>query len=114
MEAAPQKTTAQVALNVAAPATKQVDAKVDTKTPAKTVSSVRDMAQRAKAAVMSIASNDKPTMVEKLWGKQPAQGSLLSYASADASVTGSIIETRAQNPMLGGSPPYDKQTAVYD
>jgi hypothetical protein len=113
-EAAPQPAPAQVALNVAAPATKQVDAKVDTKTPAKTVSSVRDMAQRAKAAVMSIASNDKPTMVEKLWGKQPAQGSLLSYASADASVTGSLPDTRAQNPMLGGSPPYDKQTAVYD
>ena len=36
------------------------------------------------------------------------------YASADASVTGSIPETRAQNPMLGGSPPYDRQTAVYD
>jgi hypothetical protein len=72
------------------------------------------MAQRAKAAVMSIASNDKPTMVEKLWGKQPSHGSLLSYASADASVTGSLPDTKAQNPMLGGSPPYDKQTAVYD
>ena len=72
------------------------------------------MAQRAKAAVMSIASSDKPTMVEKLWGKQPSHGSLLSYASADASITGSLPDTRAQNPMLGGSPPYDKQTAVYD
>ena len=51
------------------------------------------MAQRAKAAVMSIASNDKPTMVEKLWGKQPSHGSLLSYASADASVTGSLPDT---------------------
>jgi len=29
-------------------------------------------------------------------------------------VTGSIIDTRSQNPMLGGSPPYDRQTAVYD
>ena len=63
---------------------------------------------------MSIASNDKPSMVEKLWGKQPSHGGLLAYASADASVTGSIPDTRAQNPMLGGSPPYDKQTAVYD
>jgi hypothetical protein len=78
---------------------------------------VRDMAQRAKAAVLSIASNDKPTMVEKLWGKQPSHGSLLSYASADASVTGSLPATPdslSQNPILGGSPPYDKQTAVYD
>jgi hypothetical protein len=38
----------------------------------------------------------------------------LSYASADASVTGSLPSTVNQNPMLGGSPPYDKQTAVYD
>jgi hypothetical protein len=72
------------------------------------------MAQRAKAAVMSIASNDKQTMVEKLWGKQPASGGFLAYASADASVTGSIIDTRSQNPMMGGAPPYDRQTAVYD
>ena len=106
---------AQVALNVAAPAGKPVDAKVDAKAPAKSGASVRDMAQRAKAAVMSIASNDKPTMVEKLWGKEPARGSsLLSYASADASVTGSIPDTTSQNPMYGGKPPYDKQTAVYD
>lgn len=101
-EAAP----AQVALNVPPP--KQPDAK-----PKSAGSSVRDMAQRAKNAVLSIASNDKPTMVEKLWGKQPTH-SLLSYASADASVTGSLPDTLSQNPMLGGSPPYDKQTAVYD
>ena len=104
-EAAP----AQVALNIPAP--KQADEKPAAKTPG---ASVRDLAQRAKAAVMSIASNDKPTIVEKLWGKQPSHGSLLSYASADASVTGSLPDTKAQNPMLGGSPPYDKQTAVYD
>jgi hypothetical protein len=37
----------------------------------------------------------------------------LSYASADASFTGSI--GREQNPVLGGSPPpYDRDTAVYD
>jgi outer membrane biosynthesis protein TonB len=114
-EAAPQPAPVQVALNVPVPAPKPVDTKVDTRTHAKAGASVRDMAQRAKNAVMSIASNDRPTMVEKLWGKQPAHGSpLLSYASADASVTGSIIDTRAQNPMLGGSPPYDRQTAVYD
>jgi hypothetical protein len=77
-------------------------------------SSIRDMAQRAKAAVLSIASSDRQNMVEKLWGKQPAAGGLLAYASADASVTGSIIDTRSQNPMMGGSPPYDRQTAVYD
>jgi hypothetical protein len=74
---------------------------------------VRDMAQRAKAAVMSIASADKPTIVEKLWGKTPSHGSLLSYASADASFTGSIAPAQ-QNPALGGSAPYDRSTAVYD
>jgi hypothetical protein len=82
--------------------------------PAKTTGNpIRDMAQRAKAAVMSIGSSERTNMVEKLWGKPPSN-SLLAYASADASVTGSIIDTRSQNPMLGGSPPYDRQTAVYD
>jgi Tlde1 domain len=61
---------------------------------------------------MSIASNEKQSIVEKLWGKEPSHSSLLSYASADASVTGSI--GREQNPMMGGSPPYDRDTAVYD
>ncbi len=87
-----------------APATDPAQAK-----PAK--ASVKDMAQRAKAAVMSIASADKPTMVEKLWGKEPSR-SLLSYASADVSATGSL--PREQNPMLGGSAPYDRSTAIYD
>jgi hypothetical protein len=100
----------KLALNVPAPAPKEDDAKA-AKSPG---SSVRDMAQRAKAAVMSIASSDKQTMVEKLWGKQPATNTLLAFASADASVTGSIIDTRSQNPMMGGAPPYDRQTAVYD
>ena len=80
-------------------------------------STIRDMAQRAKAAVMSIASSDRPSMTEKLWGKpQPSHGSLLSYASADASVTGSLPQDadRPQNPALGGSAPYDRSTAVYD
>jgi len=105
----------QLALNVPARAAKETEAKAaDDKTAKASGSTVRDMAQRAKAAVMSIASNDKQTMVEKLWGKQPAQNSLLAFASADASVTGSIIDTRSQNPMMGGAPPYDRQTAVYD
>jgi Protein of unknown function (DUF2778) len=64
------------------------------------------MAQRAKAAMMSI-TGDKKSMSEKLWGKQP---SLLSYASAD--VTASIAPD--QNPVQGGSAPYDRSTAVYD
>jgi hypothetical protein len=74
------------------------------------------MAQRAKAAVMSIASNEKQSIVEKLWGKPQPQAhasSLLSFASADASVTGSLGP--AQNPALAGNTPrYDQSTAVYD
>jgi hypothetical protein len=77
---------------------------------------VRDMAQRAKAAVMSLASNDKQAIVEKLWGKQTSNGPLLAFASADASVTGSVGGGfgQNQNPALGGSAPYDRSTAVYD
>ena len=113
LAAAPKpKEAAQVALNVPAPASNPTEAR-----PAKTAgSSVRDMAQRAKAAVMSIASAEKPTIFEKLWGKQPSHGSLLSYASADASITGSLGNSlgQNQNPALGGSAPYDRSTAVYD
>jgi hypothetical protein len=101
-EAAP----AQLALNVPPPVAPPPRA-AETK-PSK----LRDMAQRAKAAVMSIASNEKQSITEKLWGKEPSH-SLLSYASADASsITGSI--GREQNPTLGGSAPYDRDTAVYD
>jgi type VI secretion system (T6SS) effector TldE1-like protein len=74
--------------------------------------SVRDMAERAKAAVMSITTSDRSKMVEKLWGKSVSQGTLLAYASADANITSSI--GREQNPMMGGQAPYDKETAVYD
>jgi hypothetical protein len=85
--------------------------------PAKTTGvSIRDMAQRAKAAVMSLASNERQTIVEKLWGTprpQPHSSSLLAFASADASATGSLGP--AQNPALAGSTPrYDQSTAVYD
>ena len=95
------------------PAARAADAKPEAKSAG---ASVRDMAQRAKAAVMSIASNEKQTIVEKLWGKPAPQQhgpSLLSFASADASFTGSIAPT--QNPALAGSTPrYDQSTAVYD
>jgi hypothetical protein len=78
-------------------------------------STIRDMAQRAKAAVMSIASADKPSMVEKLWGKPQPQpkSSLLAYASADASATSSLGSS--ENLALEGTQPrYDQSTAVYD
>ena len=95
---------AQVALNVPAPAPRPVEAKPATKSVG---TSLRDMTQRAKAAVMSIASNDKQSITEKLWGKQP-HTSLLSFASADASVTGSIPQQNGESPL------YERDTAVYD
>jgi Protein of unknown function (DUF2778) len=93
-QAAPQ----QVALNVPPPPAPEV----------KPSSGIRDMAQRAKAAVMSIASSERTSITEKLWGKNSSsRGSLLSYASADASVTASIGHDQDQAP-------YDRDTAVYD
>ena len=80
----------------------------------KGLSKFGEMAQRAKNAIFSIASGDRHSIVEKLWGKEGSRNPVLAYASADAgSVTGSI-GAREQNPMLGGSPPYDHDTAVYD
>lgn len=72
----------------------------------------KSFADRARAAVMSI-TGPRQSMVEKLWGKREPSGGLLAYASADASVTASIAP-REQNPMLGGSAPYERDTAVYD
>ena len=101
-EAAP----ARVAMNVPAP--RQPES-IPAKTAGDTVS---DLAQRAKAAVLSIVSGERTAITEKLWGKQEQRGSLLAFASADASITGSIGQK--QNPALGGSAPYERDTAVYD
>jgi hypothetical protein len=103
----------QAAASAPLPATPRV---ADTGPARSAGAAVKDMAQRAKAAVMSIASSEKLSITEKLWGKHESRGSLLSFASADASITGSLPGETAkpQNPLLGGSPPYDRQTAVYD
>jgi hypothetical protein len=110
-EAARAKETpkeAKVQLASASPAAQPDDA------PKGGVAKIRDMAERAKNAILSIASGERQSMTEKLWGKGTSHNPVLAYASADAgaSVTGSI--GREQNPMLGGSPPYDRDTAVYD
>ena len=72
----------------------------------------KSIAERAKAAVLSI-TGPRQSMVEKLWGKREPSGGLLAYASADASITASIAP-KEQNPMFGGAPPYERDTAVYD
>ena len=67
-----QAAPAQVAMNVPPPAPRPSEPK---KTAGK---SMLDLAQRAKAAVMSIASGERASITEKLWGKQEQRGSLLS------------------------------------
>ena len=107
-EAAPRSAPVQVAAIAPAGPPRRDPGAV--KTPA---ASLHDMAQRAKAAVLSIASADRLSIAEKLWGKPPARGSFLSFASADTNVTGSLGSS--PNPALGGSQPlYDRSTAVYD
>jgi hypothetical protein len=104
---------AKVAMNVPPPAPAPVESKPARASGLSSGLSIGDMAQRAKAAVMSIASNERQSMTEKLWGgKSTSSGSLLAYASADASVTASIGESK--NPALGGQAPYERDTAVYD
>ncbi len=107
----PSKEAAKFQLAAVSPAAQPDDA------PKGGVSKIRDMAQRAKNAILSLGSGDRQSITDKLWGKGPSsRNPVLAYASADASatvnVTGSI--GREQNPMLGGSPPYDHDTAVYD
>jgi len=105
-EPASKQPPSQVAMNVPPPAHP-----VETKPAARSGgASLRDMAERAKVAMMSLTS--RSSIVDKLWGKRDSQGAMLAYASADASVTDSI--GHEQNPMHGGSPPYDRSTAVYD
>ena len=100
---------AQVALNIPLPAARPAAARVLKNSGA----SIHDMTQRAKAAVMSVASAEKPTLFERLFGKPSSQGSLLSFASADASFSGGLGQS--QNIASAGTVPlYDRQTAVYD
>ena len=111
MPKAPSKEAAKFQLASVSPSAQPDDA------PKGGVSRIRDMAQRAKNAILSLGSGDRQSITDKLWGKEPSsRNPVLAYASADASatvnVTGSI--GREQNPMLGGSPPYDHDTAVYD
>jgi Protein of unknown function (DUF2778) len=82
----------------------------DSKPEKSTGATVRDMAQRAKAAVIAaVAPPEKLTIFEKLWGKAPPSKSFLSFASADVSSTSSIGPIDS-----GASPLYDRSTAVYD
>jgi hypothetical protein len=99
----------QLALDIPLPAPRPAEARKNSDT------SVRDMARRAKAAVIAaIEPPEKPpTIFERLFGKSESRGSMLAYASADASSTGSLGPS--QNIGAAGTVPmYDRQTAVYD
>jgi hypothetical protein len=103
----------------------------DVKAEKRPGASVREMAQqqqRAKAAVMQVASAEKPEKVEKpptiferLFGKwgsgsgsNSSSPSALAFASADASSTGSIGPVNQNIASVGNGALYDRQTAVYD
>jgi hypothetical protein len=89
------------------PAVRPADPKPEKTTGA----TVRDMAQRAKAAVIAaVAPPEKATIFEKLWGKAPPSKSFLSFASADVSSTSSIGPIDASD----AAALYDRSTAVYD
>jgi len=112
--APPPSPDRQVAQMARLPAPRPADAG-----PAKNASaSVREMTQSAKAAVLAaVAEKEKPTIFEKLFGKLKSAGPSLAFASADASVTGSLGSGnpgQSPNSALGGSVPYDRTTAVYD
>ena len=109
---APPQADRQVAQLVRLPATRPAEAGAAKNSAA----SARDMAQGAKAAVLA-AVEEKPTIFEKLFGKLKSAGPSLAFASADASVTGSLGSGnpgQSPNSVLGGSVPYDRTTAVYD
>jgi hypothetical protein len=108
--APPAQPDRQVAEIVPMPAPRSAEAR-----PAKASgASVRNMAQRAKAAVMAAATPpEKPTIFERLFGKFQSPGAALAYASADVGSTSSLGPS--QNAALGGTVPlYDRSTAVYD
>ena len=97
----------------------------ETKAARHSGASIHDMAQRAKAAVMSVASAEKPpekekplTLMERLFGRSQPSGSqpasALAYASADFNSTSSLGPASQNIASLGTGALYDRQTAVYD
>jgi hypothetical protein len=84
--------------------------------PAPRPSTLRLLASReiakAKAAILSVTSAEKPTIFEKLYGKPPSKGPTLAFASADFSDVS--IPGPAKASAMGNAAPYDRATAVYD
>jgi hypothetical protein len=92
--------------------------------------SIHDMARRAKAAVMQVASAEheqpewkpeKPlTIFERLFGRSQSSetpsrtASALAYASADVGSTSALGPASQNIASVGTGGLYDRQTAVYD
>ncbi|HEY0236500.1 MAG TPA: tlde1 domain-containing protein [Afipia sp.] len=106
--------TVQVLANIPLPPPRPVIAAPQTKVP-----SAREIAQANKPAVLANATpSQKPNKVlsifEKLFGKRDEpKGTQLAYASPDGGVTGSL-PTNPGNITAAMTPPFDRQTAVYD
>lgn len=66
----------------------------------------REATQANKAAVLAAISAPKPSIFERLFGKQQSNGPTLAFASPDGGIT-----SDGQSTTPGR---YDKQTAVYD
>jgi hypothetical protein len=83
--------------------------------PAARPSTLRLMAgrevEKAKQAILSVTTQEKPSIFEKLFGKLHA-GPALAFASADIGDLALPGLSKAANPM--GSGMYDRSTAVYD
>jgi hypothetical protein len=84
--------------------------------PAPRPSTLRLLASRevakAKAAILSVTSAEKPSIFEKLYGKPQPKAPLLAFASADFGDVG--IPNPAKASAMGNAAPYDRSTAVYD
>jgi hypothetical protein len=84
--------------------------------PASRPSTLRLLASReiakAKAAILSVTSSEKPNIFEKLYGKPQAKAPLLAFASADFGDVS--IPNPAKASAMGNAAPYDRSTAVYD
>ncbi|HEY8334301.1 MAG TPA: DUF2778 domain-containing protein [Tardiphaga sp.] len=104
LDAVKPPTVRQLVASIPVPAAKPSELRLP---PNQSISAHELMVQRAKATVLA-AANNKPSMFEKLFGKeQPAAGTQLAFAGSDGGIGSDgrdIIKAQA----------YDRTTAVYD
>ena len=99
----PLPAVAQVVPSVPLPMKRPSDARLaQNKEP-----SLREITQASRAMAVANVGPAKPTIFDKLFGKQQAP-TVLAYAGSDGGVLGDGRDTVANSPM------YDRSTAVYD